>query len=201
MAEKVTFDGLTKIISVNLGVTYIDVKKDLYSAWKRWVYSGDGAKWQPAFLTSGGDPLDVAETQFSPQFFFLTNGWRIAIDTGEEILFQYNLFTFNPDGIVFNLTNSSSVRVEISQAPVVSGSTIDLTTINDKLDSIQTAVNLIKLATDNMTFSDSRILASLDSASQQTIRDSLALSLSLEVIKQIGSVDNIIDRIDSNTQV
>jgi len=51
------------------------------------------------------------------------------------ILFKNNLFTFNLDGIVYNLTNSSSPITEIVKAPVVttSGGTTDLSLVNDKL--------------------------------------------------------------------
>lgn len=78
--EKVSFDGVNKLINVLSGVTEIDVEPDLYSAWKRWVREegSDNSKYLPAFKTIGGEP--TAAGQFSPKYFFLTNGWRLYID-------------------------------------------------------------------------------------------------------------------------
>ena len=36
-SEKVSFNGVTKLITVNAGVTSLDIGPDVYSAWKRWV--------------------------------------------------------------------------------------------------------------------------------------------------------------------
>ena len=199
MAEKVTFDGETKIIEVLPGVTSIDVEKDLYSAWKRWVLN-DNAHWLLAFDSSGGDPLDLSNSQFSPKFFFLKNGWRVKVATGEVVSIKYNLFTFNEDGIIYNLSNSSSVIPEISKVPVVGGST-DLTEVNSKLDALQASILLIKSATDKLSFEGSEVLSKLSDTSKQAIRDALALQLSTNVVISNGSVDRIIDRIDRNTQM
>ena len=38
---KVSFDGVTKLITVNSNESVIDVKEDLYSAWKRWIQTRD----------------------------------------------------------------------------------------------------------------------------------------------------------------
>lgn len=202
---KVTFDGANKLIKItDPTVLSIDVKSDLYTEWKDWLLTDvENAKWESPFLATGGDPLDLAQTQFSPAFFFLQNGWRIKIDTGSEVSFKYNLFTFNPDGIIFNLSNSSSTRSEITFSPsvVTEGSQTDLTEINIKLDQIQAIITAIKLTTDKMVFEDNLILSKLDDASKQTIRDSLAMNLTIGVITQLGSIDNIIGRIDNNTQV
>ena len=37
LAEKVSFNGVTKRITVNAGVTALDIREDVYSAWVRWV--------------------------------------------------------------------------------------------------------------------------------------------------------------------
>jgi hypothetical protein len=76
--EKVSFDGAAKQIRVNADATVIDVKIDLYSAWKRWVQLDDHAKFLPAMRTIGGDP--VGGGLFAGDIYFLTNGWQVVVD-------------------------------------------------------------------------------------------------------------------------
>jgi hypothetical protein len=75
--SKVTFDGVEKTIHINPGELIINVKDDIYSAWKRWVRLYDYAKFLPALRTIGGDP--VGGGQFAGDMYFLINGWRIVI--------------------------------------------------------------------------------------------------------------------------
>ena len=106
---KVTFDGENKIIKVNDGIFEIDVQIDLYSAWKDWVINDEGAQWDPAFRTTGGDPTNIAGTQFSPRYYFLINGWRILVDNGLTVSIQLNLYTDNPDGQIYITENNSNL--------------------------------------------------------------------------------------------
>lgn len=77
--QKVAFDGERKIIFVNEGVTELNVKDDVYSAWKEWLLASPeypyAAGWLNAISAIGGEPLtdnlNVGST------FFLENGWRI----------------------------------------------------------------------------------------------------------------------------
>lgn len=199
MAIKASFDGLNRIIEILPGVTEVNVASDIYSRYMDWYRTDEGSKWIPAFDTSGGDPLDLIGESFSPQYFFLKNGWRVSIATGEIVHFKYNLFTFNSDGIIFNLTNSSSPIPYVDKVPVVvkteSGST-DLTAVNAKLDALQTSITAIKAATDKLNFDNNEVLAKLDNSSKQAIRDALALQLSVEVVKAAGSVDSKIEAIN-----
>ena len=57
--QKVTFDGPNKIIIVNEGVTELDFRDDVYSAWKEWILDPTqvNAKWEEAVSAVGGDPL------------------------------------------------------------------------------------------------------------------------------------------------
>lgn len=82
MAEKVTFDGINKIINVNYGEVELDAETDIYSAWKRWMLVPPSAADVPinsgflqALRTVGGDPIGVGQ-EISP-YYFLMNGWRI----------------------------------------------------------------------------------------------------------------------------
>jgi len=84
MAEKATFDGPSKIITIVNGETEIDTQRDLYSAWKRWVTINDNSKYLQAFRTVGGDPIGASQS-VSP-YFFLLNGWRVRSWEGQHFL-------------------------------------------------------------------------------------------------------------------
>lgn len=92
----VTFDGDNLLICVNQGVTQLDVKKDLYSAWKAWAIQGDNSKYLPALRTVGGDP--ISDVKNLGATFFLINGWRIRPQEADHWLrVDGNLFT-DPSG-------------------------------------------------------------------------------------------------------
>lgn len=81
---KVTFDGPTKTIIVDFGINVLNVREDLYSAWKVWVATGDNSKFLPAFRVVGGDP-SVGSNIITP-YFFLINGWRVRPFEGNHTL-------------------------------------------------------------------------------------------------------------------
>jgi len=103
--HKVTFDGENKIITVNAGVTGLDIKKDIYSSWKEWTNSyKDNGKWFPAVRTVGGDPTISGE--FAGDIYFLINGWKLYIDittvrvTGALFSDDFESAYFTTDGII-----------------------------------------------------------------------------------------------------
>ncbi len=103
--HKVTFDGENKIITVNAGVTELDIKKDIYSSWKEWTNSyKDNGKWFPAVRTVGGDPTISGE--FAGDIYFLINGWKLYIDittvrvTGVLFSDDFESAYFTTDGII-----------------------------------------------------------------------------------------------------
>lgn len=131
MAEKVTFDPINKIISVNLGVRTLDVQYDVYSGWKRWVLSGvDNSKYASALRTVGGDPLVSGKTLGAT--FFLTNGWKIRPPEEDcELNVIGNLYEENGGAVfvktigsynamiiqtVSNLTDSQLVESELAKS-------------------------------------------------------------------------------------
>ena len=117
---KVTFDGENRRIDVLPGVVQIDVARDLYSAWKEWLIEDPiNMRWLQAFRSAGGDPTNLDATQFSPRYFFLMNGWRVYIANGNVIDVQLNLYTDNPDGIIYVTSNNSGVNARTSDAAVV----------------------------------------------------------------------------------
>jgi len=116
---KVIFNGTTKLIQILPGVSDINVISDLYSEWKLWVIREDNSKYPQAFRTFGGD--DTSGSQVAPQYFFLTNGWRILIDGNDTdyVIFATNLYTDEND-TPFVLTNGAQVSNKLSDSPVVS---------------------------------------------------------------------------------
>ena len=72
-----SFDGTNLIITLDSGVTEVDVEQDLYSDWKEFFKTGDNSKFPLAFRTTGGDPLTGSLDLGA--YFFLRNdsGWRI----------------------------------------------------------------------------------------------------------------------------
>ena len=135
--QKVAFDGIKRIIFVAEGVTELDVKADIYSAWKEWTigsvesYSGlpnsTAGGYFPAISAIGGEPLtDVLNVGST---FFLENDWRIqpAPSTVPYVLTVVgNLFTReaggNPflfaEGVSVNLTRSNLVDQLVANASV-----------------------------------------------------------------------------------
>ena len=73
-----TFDGVNLLITLDSGVTNVDVQEDIYEPWKTWMLgSHDNRRYPEAFRSDGGAPLTDVISQGS--YFFLNNaeGWRI----------------------------------------------------------------------------------------------------------------------------
>lgn len=81
---KVSFDGVTKLITVNSNESEIDVRDDLYSAWKKWSLTRDNLKYINAMRSVGGDPTVAGE--FLGSTYFVTNGWQIFLTNGVTIV-------------------------------------------------------------------------------------------------------------------
>ncbi len=71
----VDFNGpnLEIILTESTGV--LNIKVDIYSAWKDWIRLLDNAKYPQMFRTVGGDPIDTDNN--IPGYFYLMSGWRI----------------------------------------------------------------------------------------------------------------------------
>lgn len=127
--EKVVFDSITKTIFVNDGVTELDVGKDIYSAWKRFILTSKQwplpAAYPEAISAIGGEPLsDILNVGST---FFLENGWRIQpynSTAGYILTITGNLYTReaggNPvlfaQGASVNLTRSNLVDQVVAKA-------------------------------------------------------------------------------------
>ena len=130
--HKVTFDGVNKLVIVNEGVTSLDIKSEVYSAWKEWVsVSADNSRHLPAFRSIGGDP--TIQGEFAGDIYFLVNGWKLQYDptkvavTGvlfsddfETAYYTYEgaaLFPAQVTSIVSGtaqIANSDSIRTSLS---------------------------------------------------------------------------------------
>lgn len=76
--SKVTFDGVTKVITIHSEVTTLDIRKDLYISWVNWVSYDDNIKYLSALRYSGFD--SIGEGAVTGDTYFLTNGWKLRID-------------------------------------------------------------------------------------------------------------------------
>jgi hypothetical protein len=129
--QKVVFDAFKKIIYVNEGVTVLDVKIDIYSAWKEWLLSSPefpyASSSKQAISGIGGEPLN--DTLNVGSTFFLENGWRIQpFASGQPYILTVNgnIYTReaggNPflfaEGVSVNLTRSNLVDQLVASASI-----------------------------------------------------------------------------------
>ena len=141
--QKVAFDGYNKIIYVAEGVRTLDVKEDIYSAWKEWVLGSveepPASSWPDAISAIGGEPLN--DTLNVGSTFFLENGWRIqpvATKTPYILTVNGNIYTReaggNPflfaEGVSVNLTRSNIVDQLVASSTLTEA---DKTAIAEKV--------------------------------------------------------------------
>jgi len=93
---KITFDGVNRKIIIAPGIKEINVKTDLYSAFKRQWLIRDFSKFFPPFRTIGGDPAPLGSGQFAGDIYFLINGWQIEVN---ENGVNFTGIIFHDDGI------------------------------------------------------------------------------------------------------
>jgi len=112
--QKVTFDGPNKIIYVSEGVETLNVKTDLYSAWKEWKINSQETPHPTAYLNAftavGGDP--ITDTQDLGTTYFLENEWRIqpfASKNSYTLTIEGNLYTREPGETPFFFAEGVSV--------------------------------------------------------------------------------------------
>lgn len=94
--HNVTFDGPNKLILINEEVTAIDVKEDIYSAWKEWVNllglveHKDNPAYLEAISAIGGEPTPTGQIGST---LFLENDWKIKPSPGSyRLIVSGNLF-------------------------------------------------------------------------------------------------------------
>lgn len=161
--QKVTFDGPNKIIIVNEGVTELDFRIDVYSAWKEWILDPTqiNAKWEEAVSAVGGDPLPG--NRLLGTSYFLENGWRMRTWEGDhELTVTGNAFTregdslfvptLNPWTITINLNTSTIVETILPETSLTAGdiSSIAAAVWAEQISGTDTAVDLLLAIPDNV---------------------------------------------------
>lgn len=124
--EKVSFNGTTRTIQVNAGVTQLDIRSDVYSAWVRWTEREQNERYYLAMRFTG---LDVIPDGFTGDSYFLINNWKLLYDprvvaiTGVLFSDDYSTpYYFVEDGsAVFPAQISSLVNTAETTTNVVSG--------------------------------------------------------------------------------
>lgn len=89
--DKVVFDGVNKLVIINVDEHEIDIQTDIYTAWVQWRSLRDNSKYLDAIRFTGGDP--TTQGQFSGLIFFMINGWRIFFD--HSVVFSGSIFSDN----------------------------------------------------------------------------------------------------------
>jgi hypothetical protein len=116
--SKVTFDGGNRLIIVNSGVTEIDIKADVYAAWKEWVIDADHAKWLPAMSAAGGDPTTAGRALGAT--FFMENGWKLRPYEGHHRLtITGNLYSRDGSDPFVNTVGAFNVRIVMAVSNLV----------------------------------------------------------------------------------
>lgn len=114
----VTFNGTTKIIQVNTGITSLDVG-DLYSWWKEWVLEGN-ANFPPAMQAIGGEP--IGSGLFTGSTFFILNGWVIRPYAGNHTLtITGNVFGEDGATIITPVIGSYTVGIQFRNTAQAQG--------------------------------------------------------------------------------
>lgn len=162
--EKVNFNGVTKEITVNEGVTALDIRQDVYSAWIRWTERYDNERYLFAMRFTGLDPIPGG---FTGDSYFLINNWKLFYDprvvaiTG--VLFSDDYPTpyyFVEDGsAVFPATISSLVNTVTNTQNVVTGDLSSIPSSSDNatavwqqvLESSLSAEELVRLMASMLT--------------------------------------------------
>ena len=109
----VTIDGPNKIITLETGVTNVNIQ-DVYSDWKIWVGESDNSKYLTAFDTVGGDPLTPGIN--AGAYFFLRNdlGWRIKPPEENITIYMNGNLTPKDSSLPILITTTGDFRVLIA---------------------------------------------------------------------------------------
>lgn len=167
LGERVDFNGVTRRITVLPGVTTLNIRDDVYSAWVRWLERDDNARFLPAIRFSGGDPIPGGETGVT---FFLSNGWKLEYDANvvaiAGVLYSDDYATAYwsaTDMPIFPATVSSLVNSAVSYQNVVTGTAL---TAEQTAAAVWTAA--ARTLTESLDPTVAQIVAALLAAAQAT---------------------------------
>jgi len=134
--QKVTFDGVAKIITVNEGVTSLDIRTELYSAWVNWLSVGESTHFLNAMRYTGLDPIP---TGFTGDTYFLINGWKLYIDI-TKVSVTGVLYSDNYPTAFFDYSGNPQYPMVVSS--VINTVTILQNVITDNAASIAAATRV-----------------------------------------------------------
>ena len=113
----VIFNGDSRVITVNPGVQFIDVQKDVYSEWKRWIASAQNKKFKRAMRVVGGDQLPNDNLGST---FFLMNGWTIKPYEGDHrLIVNGNIYATDGSDIIRDTDGDFKVRVMMTVSNII----------------------------------------------------------------------------------
>jgi hypothetical protein len=170
--HKVTFDGANRIIFVNPEVTDLDIKTDVYSAWKEWTSSmSDNAGWVPAVRTIGGDP--TVSGQRAGDIYFLQNNWKLYIDL-TQVRVTGILFSDDFDSAYYdfngNIQYPAQVASLVTTAETTSGTSTNAPTTSEISQAVWTYIQRT-LTSDAAPSADTVAAAVWDKASSSHTTD------------------------------
>ena len=125
--EKVGFEGATKRITVNPGVTSLDIREDVWSAYVRWndMQNRGYDRWGIVMERTGLDPIPGGQTG---DLYFLVNGWRLLVDLSmvavSGVLYSrdFNTAYYTVEGVAqFPATVSALVNTVTVPTNIVTG--------------------------------------------------------------------------------
>jgi hypothetical protein len=134
--SKVIFDGDNKLITINSGVTDIDVGNDIYLEWKKWVLQSDNSKYLPAFRAFGGDPTTLNQT--APNYYFLINDWIVKV---ENLIININSNLYSEDFPTPYDNINSTILSKNSDSPGIYDVNSSLQNINTTLTGISNSLS------------------------------------------------------------
>lgn len=111
-----TFDGLTKVITLTTGTTSLSVR-ELWSRWTDWFLTSDNSKYLPAFSQVGGDDIDPIVGTTIPIYAFLMNGWKLKPqESNHTLTISDGILLVDGGGDPFNNTTGAyTVRINYQQ--------------------------------------------------------------------------------------
>lgn len=180
------FDGPNRLIiePTGTGNTTADVARDLYSAWIRWVISGQGAGYINAFDVEGGTPIGSTGS-FTGATLLLTNGWKVrGASYDHQLILNGNLFS--DDGIVSSPNPDANVEIlvnaSVNAQGVASGSGVTPQDVTDIVNAV-----FARLGENGETFDQTMRLIRADAAGSVVVDENGNYA--------IKSADGQIDRI------
>lgn len=127
--EKVTIDGPNKLILVNYGVTELDWRGDVYSAWKRWeqfINHQENMGFVQAMRSTGGDYITQDGLRRVGATYFLMNGWRLRTWSGSHrLIINGNVYTEEGEPIYVQHIGNYGVVIEQTLSSLVDTVYID----------------------------------------------------------------------------